>query len=535
MATAAESRQHALVAALRDPARYPHPVAQVRVLETHISWVLLTGEFAYKLKRPLALGFLDFSTLELRRRACEEELRLNRRLAPDLYLDVVPVSGTPEAPRLGDPAAPIEYAVRMREFPQEALLDAMLARGELTPEMTEATARRVAAFHLALLPAPESSLYGTPALVRAYMEQNFGQLDPLVHEPAVGALENRLRRWSEAEFARCEPLIAARRREGRVREGHGDLHLGNIAWISGAPVPFDCIEFNAELRWNDVMSEVAFVVMDLVDRRRADLGWRFLNAWLEATGDYSGLGVLRFFLVYRALVRAKVSAIRAAQDDLDSADRPRLTAQVLEYLELADGLAHGGRAALAITTGVTGSGKSALAAELAAELGAIRVRSDVERKRLGGLAALDRSGSPPGGGLYTPAMSQRTYERLAALAAAALAERYAVIVDATFLGRARRAAFRALAAQAGAPFAILAVQAPETVLRQRVTARAAAGTDPSEADVAVLERQLAAAEPLADDERTAALTLDTAAGADVAGAAATLATRLGLPAPAGGR
>ena len=535
MIVSPEDRQHALVAALRDPARFPHPVTQVRVLETHISWVLLTGAFAYKLKRPVTLGFLDFSTLELRRRACEEELRLNRRLAPDIYLDLVPISGTPEMPRVGDPSAPIEYAVRMREFPQEALLDAMLARGELTPEMTEATARRVAAFHLALPPAPESSCYGTPALVRAYAEQNFAQLAGLVQDPQARELLDRLQRWSEAEFARCEPRLAARRREGRVREGHGDLHLGNIAWIAGAPVPFDCIEFNAELRWNDVMSEVAFAVMDLVDRGHPPLGWRFLNAWLETTGDYDGLAVLRFFLVYRALVRAKVSAIRAAQDDVDAADRPRLAAQVREYLALADAFAHAGRAALMITNGVTGSGKSVLAADLAARLGAIRLRSDVERKRLAGLGAFDRSHSLAGGGLYTPAMSQRTYERLAALAATALAERYAVIVDATFLGRARRAAFRALAAQAGAPFAIIAVQAPETALRQRVSARAAAGTDPSEADVAVLERQLATAEPLADDERTAALTLDTATGADIAGAAATLATRLGLPAPAGGR
>jgi len=300
-----------LFAALLDPACYPHPVAGVRVLETHISWVLLTGEYAYKIKKPVGLGFLDFSSLELRRHYCEEELRLNRRLAPELYLDVVEIRGTPGAPRIGGEGPLLEYAVRMREFPQAALASRALASGAFGAAEVDALAALVARFHEGALRAPESERFGSPDVVLADALQNFEQLLPLVKSAPDDRALRELRLWTKREFAARGEALAARRKQGFVRECHGDLHLRNIVLLDGRPVPFDCIEFNAELRWIDVMSEVAFLAMDLEDRGRRDLAWRFLGRYLEATGDYAGLAVLPFYLVYRALVRAKVHLLRS--------------------------------------------------------------------------------------------------------------------------------------------------------------------------------------------------------------------------------
>ena len=519
----------ALVAALHDPRRYPHPVEGIRLIETHISWVLLTGRYAYKLKKPLDLGFLDFSTLERRREACETELELNRRTAPELYLEVVPVTGTPNEPEIGGIGQPIEYAVKMREFPQLTLLDRLAARGELRPDEMDELAATIAGFHSRVARAEHSSEFGTPEAVVAPARQNFVQTAPLVADRESEATLRRLAEWTEREFARSRDALAARRRDGFVRECHGDLHLRNLVRLDGRIVPFDCLEFNPGLRWIDVMAEVAFVVMDLVDHGLTAHAWRFLDAYLAETGDYGGLAVLRFYLVYRAMVRAKISCLRAQQLAEGVPQRSKADEEFRGYLRLAEAFAALERRALIVTRGLSGSGKTVFSGLLTEEIGAIRVRSDVERKRLHGLNAGERTGTGVSAGIYELEATRHTYERLREVARTVLEAGFPAAVDATFLVRANRDAFRGLASRLGVPVAIAACEAPEPVLRERIETRGRAGEDASEATLDVLARQLAIAEPLSAEERTFAVEIDTRRGlGELRADAAALGARLGV-------
>jgi aminoglycoside phosphotransferase family enzyme/predicted kinase len=500
-----------LLAALRDPACYPHPAEPVELIETHISWVLLAGEYAYKLKKPVSLGFLDFGTLEARRHYCEEELRLNRRTAPDLYLAVVPITGQPAAPRMGGTGEAIEYALKMKRFPQEALADNTARRGELGAGQIDAIAAALAAFHATIPAAPESTGFGAPDHVAAPALANFEQLAELIADRHESERLGRLRAWTRGERERLSETFAVRKRDGFVRECHGDLHLRNIVFLDGRPVPFDCIEFNPELRWIDVMNEAAFLVMDLLEHGLEGAAWRFLNAYLETTGDYPGLRVLRYYLVYRAMVRAKIACIRAHQPGADAAERSATGRQYRDYLSLAESLTVPGRRTLIVMHGLAGSGKSTVAQTMLERLGALRLRSDVERKRLHGLAAQARTHADPYAGIYAPESTRLTYDRLKLLVREIVESGYPAIVDAAFLWRAERDAFRALARELKARFLIASCRAPEAVLRRRVAQREAAMKDASEAGVAVLENQIATQEPLGPDELMHTVPIDSEA------------------------
>ena len=511
--------QRTLVRTLLDPARYPHPVASVTLIETHISYVLLTGRFAYKIKKAVNFGFLDFSTLEKRRLFCAEELRLNRRLAPQLYLAVVPIGGSVRAPCIGDatdqrapsepiaPIEPIEYAVKMVEFPQSALFDQRLARGDLGARQIDALADVVAAFHAQAASASPTGEFGAPALIWRMAADNFRQLPSVPGDDGDAARRTALAAWSREEYARLAAVFAERRRAGLVRECHGDLHLGNIALIDGKPVIFDCIEFNPELRWIDVVSEVAFLAMDLAERGRADFANRLLNRYLEASGDYAGLRCLPFYLVYRALVRAKVAGLRAAQETAaDSRHQLEISAQYLAFA---------GRAILPrprqllIMHGVSGSGKSWVSQALVERLGALRLRSDVERKRLCGLPALARSASAVDCGLYDEDMTRTTYRQLLRSARDVLAAGFPVLIDAAFLKRWQREMFCELAAQLNVPWCIISCRADDATLRRRIVAREQSGGDASEADLAILDHQLRSSDPLSPAELAAAIVFDS--------------------------
>lgn len=495
---------NALVRSLAEAA----PATPPEVLETHISWVLLAGNFAYKIKKPVKLPFADFSTLAARHRYCEEELRLNRRLAPQIYLDVVPITGSTAAVQFGGAGEPLDYAVRMHRFDQEALFDHLLAAGHLQPEYLDRLADRVATFH-ADAPVTREPAFGTPERVLWSALDNFTDLTAYAGAERRAALD-RLAAWTRAAHRALEPVFAARHDEGCIRECHGDLHLRNIVLVDDAPVPFDCIEFSEELRWIDVMSEVAFLVMDLLDRGKPALAYRFLDAYLARGGDYAGIVVLRFYLVYRALVRAKVHDLRARQADVGTGESKRLQAVTDHYIALADAIAHGAQPALIVMHGLSGAGKSRIAAALVEALHAIRLRSDVERKRLFGLAATADSHSLVGAGLYGAGASARTYARLAELARPILAAGYPVIVDAAFLARDQRDTFRKLAREAAVPFRIVDCHADSRILRGRIAARAADTNEPSEATAAVLEHQLATHEPLNADEQSESVDCNTA-------------------------
>jgi len=493
-----------LIAALGDPHCYPHSVARVRLIETHISWVLLAGRYAYKIKKPVNLEFLDFSTLAQRKHFCEEEVRLNRRLAPGLYLGTVPVGGDFDHPKI-DSQPVIEYAVKMRRFSARCLMDRQLARGGITTKHIDTLAATLAQFHAAL-PAADDPLLGGFGAVRTAVMQNFEQL-----QAYAGVAE--LKVATEAELAACAPVFERRRVAGCVRECHGDLHLGNIALIDNVPVPFDGIEFNPALRWIDVMDEIAFPVMDLMHRGRADFAWRLLNGYLEITGDYGGMAVLRLYLAYRATVRAKVDIIRANQSGLPARAKNILRRAGQSYLDFALGCFAKPQPALIITHGLPGSGKSTFAQAALEHLGAIRIRSDVERKRLFGLGALDDSRQVLGTGvLYTSEATVHTYARLAELAARLLANGCRVIVDAAFLRRDEREIFRQLAARMHLTFIIANMTADMGVLRERVRLRQERGQDASEADVAVLEKLAQSRDPLGPEEQVMVLEYTDNAG-----------------------
>lgn len=521
----------ALVAALQQPAVYDHPAQDIALIETHISWVILAGDYVYKIKKPVNLGFLDFSTLEKRRHCCAEELRLNRRLAPALYLGVVAITGSPEQPRLDGPGPAIEYAVRMARFPQAAQFDRMLARGELTAAHLDAVARMIADFHGHAAVAGADVSYGDPDTVMQPVTENFEQVRARAgDDTAVLARLDDLERWSRETFGQLRDAIAARKAAGFVRECHGDLHLRNLAWFNDSPLAFDCIEFNPALRWIDVISEIAFLVMDLEDHDQMPLARRFLNAYLERSGDYAGVRLLPFYLVYRAMVRAKVEAIRALQPGVTGAERTAELAAFHGYLDLASGCTARGRPVLLVTRGLSASGKTTLTQPLLEQLGALRIRSDVERKRLYGLPAAADARAAAGEGIYTPEAGARTYARLAGLAGTVLAAGFPVIVDAACLKPAQLEPFRALAEAAGVPYAVLEFEAPADVLRARIAAREKGASD---ADLAILEHQLAGWQPLTGAAAEHCIRIDTTQPFDAAAVLARLGDRAGSTGAAG--
>ena len=467
--------------------------------ETHISLVLLAGDYAYKFKKAVDFGFLDFSTLARRAHFCAEELRLNRRFAPDLYLDVVAVRGTPAAPRLDGEGPIIEYAVRMRRFPDGDRLDRLLAAGRVGLQDFVALGATLAALHEAAPGAAADAAYGTPARVRAQILAAFEHLDA----PA-------LRAEVAARLAAYEAAFAARRAGGRVRECHGDLHLSNIVRHGGRLVPFDCIEFDPALSVIDTMSDAAFLVMDLDERGRTDLANACLNAYLEAGGDYAGLAVLRIYSVYRSVVRAKIAAL-TLETAPDDAMRTACLRRRAEHLALAARyLAPSCAPALVITHGVSGSGKTWASRAIATRHGHVHVRADVERRRLAGLGLHEPSGSTLGDGLYSAARNAQTYARLLEIAEGILSAGYSALVDASFLDAGQRARFIALAARRGVPCRILDCDDPPARLRARIARRLAEGHDASEATLEVLEHQRATREPLSPAEREIAVGKDEA-------------------------
>ena len=494
------SEHQRLVRALLTSDGWPHATDRLGHIETHISSVLLVGPYAYKVKKPVDFGFLDFSTVELRRVSCEEEVRLNRRLAPDIYLEALPITGTLDAPVLGGSGEPIDWAVKMRRFDEGLLLS---AHPELLDRaLMERLGREIAQFHARVNVSQPEDQCGQPDLVVAPMRANFEQIRLLERGERTLQRLQRLEEWTEAQFAALRPLLEARKAGGVVREGHGDLHLGNIAMDGPNPIIFDGIEFSCALRCIDVMNDIAFLAMDLEHKGRQDLEAWFVSAYVEESGDYAGLPLLRFYQVYRAMVRAKVATLRLNQIALPPQQIKPLHEEFDSYIDLAERLVQPAKGALVIARGVSGSGKTVVTGELLGPLHAVRVRSDVERKRLAGLAAADRSGSGLDEGLYAPSATQATYEHLAAAARAILDGGFVAVVDATFLERAQRQTFATLARLAEVPFLILDFDAPLDTLRARVTQRATAGRDASEAGLAVLERQLQRREPLDDEERS---------------------------------
>ncbi|HSO66676.1 MAG TPA: AAA family ATPase, partial [Desulfatirhabdiaceae bacterium] len=461
-------KRHPLIQSLMNPQIYDHPVKQCRLIETHISWVILTGTYAYKLKKPLDLGFLDFSSLGQRHFFCEEELRLNRRLAPNLYLSVESITGSIAHPQWNGPDEPIEYAVKMAEFSQNAQMDRMLAKGRLKSRQIDALAQMVSDFHQQATVADSDQVYGNAEQAQKPVMDNFSLIRKQIACPGDLCLLDELEHWTQSTIQELIPVFARRKADNRIRECHGDLHLKNLAWLDHAPVAFDCIEFNPNLRWIDVINDAAFLVMDLLDRARPDLAWRFLNRYLETGGDYDGVSILKFYIVYRALVRAKIHAIRMGQPGISSTDQILAERACHDYLCLACKTIQPSTPALIITHGPSASGKSTLTQPLLEQLGAIRIRSDVERKRIHGIDPSQSAGASQGQGIYSDKATRRTFDHLAKLAGLILDAGYPVIVDAAFLDRHHRKQFEKLAVEKRAGYIILDFKASPNGLRRRI-------------------------------------------------------------------
>lgn len=494
-----------LIVALCQARAYPHEVASVRLIETHISWVLLTGQYAYKIKKPVNFGFLDFSTLGQRQLYCQEEIRLNRRLAKDWYLEVIPITGTFDRPKIGGPGEAIEYAVKMEQFPSALTLKDKANNGELGVNEIDQITNIVAEFHAVVEQAGEQSPYGNSQDIKRWTDENFLHIKPFLDDKRQLIQLEAIEDWCQNQWVELSALMRQRKQQGFIRECHGDLHLGNMTLIDGKVIIFDCIEFNPMLRWVDVVSEAAFLAMDLLHLGYDAYAYRFLNHYLQQSGDYSGLALLRYYIVYRALVRTKVALLRKAQHP-DVGACEVIAADYSALVNLAGKQTQSDRPRLLITHGFSGSGKSTYANQLAESIGAIHIRSDVERKRLFGYSAQANTGSGIGEGIYSREAGEQTYCHLAGLAKSVLEAGYTVIADAAFLQANHRSLFLQLANEAKIELTIIDFQACDNLLCKRMQQRK---NDPSEATIEILKQQQKSAQPLSELEKKFTVTIDT--------------------------
>jgi uncharacterized protein len=491
--------------ALLSPRAYPHPARTVDLIETNISWVLLTGKFAYKIKRPVHYSFIDLRSPEQRRSLCHEEVRLNRRFAPELYRGVRAIRRRHGEAHIGGSGRIIEHAVQMRQFPRSQELDALLRARRIEPAALEEFGSELARTHARLPVAHRGQKWGRPAAQVEGIGRNAAECvraaEALGDTAPLRALQASLGSWVDT----ARPLLERRFAAGRVRECHGDLHAGNIVRRRARLLPFDCLEFDPALRWIDVADEVSFLLADLDAWERPLHAQAFLGGYLTTSGDYEACLLLPIFRAHRALVRAKVMALFAAADGKARTAVNEARRCHERYVRCAQRALAAQRPTLVLMSGMSGSGKTWLAKRLAPTLGAIHLRSDIERKRLAGLAPMARSASVVAQGLYAREVTAAVYDRLAEYAVDSLAGGYSTIVDATFGAPEERARFRALAAQLGVPICIVYCHASREVLARRILRRGRRAEDPSEADLEVLSWQETHFAPPAAHEANALL------------------------------
>lgn len=515
-----------LIADLSRPEAFPDPVGDVEIHQTHISVVFLAGNFAYKIKKPVSLGFLDFSTLERRRHFCDEEVRLNRRLASDVYLGVVPVARTESGAAFEASGEVVEWAVKMVRLAPEFDLDHHLRHGRLDADLVRTLARRIADFHRGASRGDRISRRARFSAIEDNALANFEATRRHVGEtvsPVVFARLEERTRWILAE---SRPLIERRAADGKPCDTHGDLRLDHVYWFPDRPPPddwriLDCIEFNEEFRFADPIADMAFLTMDLAFAGRWDLARRFAAAYLEAADDADGAGLLPFYASYRAAVRGKVEGIVLEESEIPPDARAvalqRARAHWLAALAWAEPIER--RPMLVLIGGLPGSGKSTLARSLLAD-GFTVVRSDVVRKELAGV---ESAAAPFGKGLYTREWDDRTYAELARRSAEILWTGGRAIIDASFRIDARRRSFIELARTWGVPVVFLECHASPDVVRARLAARHG---DASDADWHVYEAASNQWEPLSSDVALVAMRLDTVGGIEVVAESAREAIKL---------
>lgn len=491
-----------LISTLMQGLCFDHPVTKMALIETHISWIILTGPYAYKIKKPVDFGFLNFTSLAQRKQYCEAELNLNKRSAPDIYEGLVPISGTPQSPSLDDDSSVFEYAVRMKQFQSGKLFSELANANKLNFALVEALTQQVSHFHSTIAIAPADSTYGDPAQVYAPMEQNFSQILSMLSDNDHQVQITQLRDWTQSTFERLTPLIEQRRLQGMVRDCHGDMHLGNITMYEDRVTLFDCIEFNDDFRWIDTISDIAFLVMDFEIFGLQQYANRFLNNYLEETGDYAGLKLLNFYKSYRAIVRAKISLLMMQDCSLSDDRQAEYLKQYHQYIQLAEKYTELPNRFVLTMHGISGTGKSTVALRLVDQLGAIRVRSDVERKRLFGLNIHEHPERELSIAMYGDDAHHRTYQKLAELCLDILDSGLSVIVDATNLKQWQRDIIQKVADSRGVPLCIAYCQASMTVIRDWIKKRASENDDPSDANLEIANRQVLSRDGLTIDEQS---------------------------------
>ena len=474
------------IRALLRPEAYPHPADDLRVYETHISWVILAGPYAYKMKKHVNFGFLDFSTLAQRAADCEAEVRLNRRLCPTVYRGVVNVVERDGTCWIGGPGHIVEPAVWMRRLPEDGMLPHLLDRDAVDAALVRRIARVLARFHAKAVTGPGVDAWGVIAAVRANWEENFTQVAPFVGRTIPPAFHDRIATFVAETMEKRAPLFAERVAACRIRDGHGDLHSANICVEGHTLHLFDCLEFSPRYRCADVAAEVAFLAMDLDRYGRADLAAAFVDAYVRASGDRQLLELLPFYRSYRAYVRGKVISL-GLDDPAHTADmRAEATRQARRYFDLAwshaGGIAH---PVLIVTMGMPATGKTTLAHALATRLGLVHLSSDRMRKELAGIALTAQHTGAFNAGIYRPEMTRRTYTALHRRAGRWLRRGQSVVLDATYGNPAERAAVSHLARRTCARLIVFVCEADEATIQARLAARATDATAVSDARLTV--------------------------------------------------
>lgn len=485
------------------PEFYPHPVKQpIQLIQTHISYVLLTGEYAYKLKKPVNFGFLNFSTLDARQHFCQEELRLNQRGAAELYLEVLPITGNEQQYQLGGAGEAVEYVLKMRQFPQDSLLLTMFEQGKLNEVLMEELGRVVAEYHAKAVTNDYICKFGEVAQVRQAFDENYEQSEKYIGGPQTQAQFDETKQYTDRFFSERSQLFVNRMENNCIRECHGDLYMQNICLWHDKILLFDCIEFNEPFRFVDVMYDVAFAVMDFEARQRQDLGNAFLNTYIEQTGDWEGLQVLPLYLSRQAYVRAKVNSFLLDDPGVPDTVKQQAAKTAANYYKQAWEYTKPQQGQLILMSGLSGAGKSTVARQVARKIGAIHVRSDAVRKHLAKIPLQQRGGDE----IYTPQMTQKTYERLLNLGISLASQGFTVILDAKYDRTSLRADAIAQAQSQQIPLSILHCTAPQEVLRDRLQQRTG---DIADATADLLAAQQAATQPFTEVEQPYVKTVDT--------------------------
>lgn len=492
-----------LIEQMQKPEFYPHPVREpIQLIQTHCSSVLLAGDYVYKLKKSVNFGFLDFSTLGKRQHFLNEELRLNKAIAPDIYLEVLPITQVRDRFILDGTGEPVEYVLKMHRFPQENLFINMIEQGKLTETHLEDLGKVVARFHRQTATNDYIRSFGEVEKIKEAVDENYDQTEKYIGIAQTQKQYDETKQFTDNFFSQKKALFKHRQDSDRIRECHGDLHLKNICLWHDKIQLFDRIEFNEPFRFVDVMYDVAFTVMDLDARGRKDFSNIFLNTYLEETGDWQGLQVLPLYLSRQAYVRAKVTSLLLDDPAISEEDKQIARQTAANYYRLAWEYTRTTRGQLILMSGLSGSGKTTVAKQLAKRIGAIHIRSDAVRKHLAGIEISERGGDQ----LYTPQMSQKTYERLLELGKMLVSEGYSVILDAKYDRHRWRDPAIDYACSNNIPLWIIHCSAPMEVLRDRILQRT---KDISDATVDLLAQQRATAEPFSELERAYVTTIDT--------------------------